>query len=322
MIWAYPDNDLIIILAAIFSLLYGIYLYRFWRINRKLQVKKHRLLIKMGLRIIYFGLFLVALSGPSIGSAMKEIKQEGKDIFIAIDLSQSMNAEDIGPSRIQRVKFELQNLIRNFSSDRIGLIIFSSEAFIQCPLTFDQNVLQLHLDGLNTELVPNQGTDLAAPLSLALKKFNNEESNEPKSKSIILISDGEDFGEDFTDILDDIKDANVKVFTVGVGTYEGTTIPARNGIIMDPKTGAPAISALETGNLKRIASQTEGAYFELSDEIQEIPQLVATIEKLEGAVTGTRMVEASANKYFYFLLVAFALALLDMALPLRTLSLG
>lgn len=322
MIWAYPDNDLIIILAAIFSLLYGIYLYRFWRINRKLQVKKHRLLIKMGLRVIYFGLFLVALSGPSIGSAMKEIKQEGKDIFIAIDLSQSMNAEDIGPSRIQRVKFELQNLIRNFSSDRIGLIIFSSEAFIQCPLTFDQNVLQLHLDGLNTELVPNQGTDLAAPLSLALKKFNNEESNEPKSKSIILISDGEDFGEDFTDILDDIKDANVKVFTVGVGTYEGATIPARNGIIMDPKTGAPAISALETGNLKRIASQTEGAYFELSDEIQEIPQLVATIEKLEGAVTGTRMVEASANKYFYFLLVAFALALLDMALPLRTLSLG
>ncbi len=322
MIWAYPDNDLIIILAAIFSLLYGIYLYRFWRINRKLQVKKHRLRIKMGLRVIYFGLFLVALSGPSIGSAMKEIKQEGKDIFIAIDLSQSMNAEDIGPSGIQRVKFELQNLIRNFSSDRIGLIIFSSEAFIQCPLTFDQNVLQLHLDGLNTELVPNQGTDLAAPLSLALKKFNNEESNEPKSKSIILISDGEDFGEDFTDILDDIKDANVKVFTVGVGTYEGATIPARNGIIMDPKTGAPAISALETGNLKRIASQTEGAYFELSDEIQEIPQLVATIEKLEGAVTGTRMVEASANKYFYFLLVAFALALLDMALPLRTLSLG
>lgn len=322
MIWAYPDNNLIIILAAIFSLLYFIYLYRFWRINRKLQVKKHRLLIKMGLRIIYFGLFLVALSGPSIGSAMKEIKQEGKDIFIAIDLSQSMNASDIGPSRIQRVKFELQNLIRNFSSDRIGLIIFSSEAFIQCPLTFDQNVLQLHLDGLNTGLVPNQGTDLAAPLSLALRKFNNDESQEPKSKSIILISDGEDFGDDLSNVLDDINDANVKVFTVGIGTYEGATIPSRNGIIMDPKSGSPAISKLETSNLKRIASQTDGAYFELSDEIQEIPQLVATIEKLEGAVTGTRMVEASANKYFYFLLAAFALALLDMALPLRTLSLG
>src|SRR5690606_35321486 len=161
----------------------------------------------------------------------------------------------------------------------------SSEAFIQCPLTFDQNVLQLHLDGLNTGLVPNQGTDLAAPLSLALRKFNNNESQEPKSKSVILISDGEDFGDDLNDVLDDINEANVKVFTVGVGTYEGATIPSRNGIIMDPNSGSPALSKLETSNLKRIASQTDGAYFELSDEIQEIPQLVATIEKLEGAVT-------------------------------------
>src|SRR5690554_1426258 len=215
------------------------------------------------------------MAGPSIGSAMKEIKQEGKDIFIAIDLSQSMNAQDIGPSRIQRVKFELQNLIKNFSSDRIGLIIFSSEAFIQCPLTFDQNVLQLHLDGLNTGLVPNQGTDIAAPLNLALKKFQNDESQEPKSKSIILISDGEDFGDDLPNILDQINEANIKIFTVGIGTNKGSTIPSGKGITMDPKTGAPAITKLETGNLKRIASQTDGAYFELSDEIQEIPQLVA-----------------------------------------------
>jgi len=322
MIWAYPDNNFFFLLAVIFLLLYFIYLFRFWRINRTLKVKKSRILIKMGLRTLYFGLFLVAMAGPSIGSAMKEIKQEGKDIFIAIDLSQSMNAQDIGPSRIQRVKFELQNLVKNFNSDRIGLIIFSSEAFIQCPLTFDQNVLQLHLDGLNTNLVPNQGTDIAAPLSLAFRKFQNDDSPEPKSKSIILISDGEDFGEDLPSILDEINEANIKVFTVGVGTSQGSTIPAGNGIIMDPNSGAPAITKLETGNLKRIASQTDGAYFELSDETQEIPQLVAAIEKLEGAVTGTRMVEASANKYFYFLLVAFGLALLDMVLPLRTLSIG
>lgn len=322
MIWAYPDNKLIIILTAVFSLLYFIYLFRFWRINRKLNVKKHRLFIKLGLRVLYFGLLLVALSGPSIGSAMKEIKQEGKDIFIAIDLSQSMNARDIGPSRIQRVKFELQKLVRNFSSDRIGLIIFSSEAFIQCPLTFDQNVLQLHLDGLNTGLVPHQGTDIAAPLALALKKFRNDESPEPKSKSIILISDGEDFGENLTSIVNQLNEASIKVFTVGIGTAEGATIPSGNGIVMDPKTGAPAVTKLESGNLKRVASQTDGAYFELSDESQEIPQLVTAIEKLEGAVTGTRMVEASANKYFYFLLAAFGLALLDMVLPLRTLSIG
>jgi len=320
MIWAYPDNNLIIGLAAVFILLYVIYLFRFWRINKKLKVKSHRLIIKLSLRTLYFGLFLVALSGPSIGSAMKEIKQEGKDIFIAVDLSQSMNAQDIGPSRIQRVKFELKNLVKNFNTDRIGLIIFSSEAFIQCPLTFDQNVLQLHLDGLNTELVPNKGTDIAAPLSLALKKFQNDDSQEPKSKSIILISDGEDFGDNLPDVLDDLGDANIKIFSLGIGTEKGSTIPSRNGIIIDPTSGAPALSKLESTNLKRIASNTNGAYFELSDNVQEIPQLISTIEKLEGAVTGTRMVEASANKYFYFLLAALAFALIDMVLPLRTLS--
>jgi Ca-activated chloride channel family protein len=255
-----------------------------------------------------------------MGNAMKEIKQEGKDIFIAVDLSQSMKAQDMGPSRIQRVKFELKNLVKNFNTDRIGLIIFSSEAFIQCPLTFDQNVLQLHLDGLHTDLVPNQGTDIAAPLGLALKKFQNDDNPDPTSKSIILISDGEDFGGNISDILGQLNEAGITIFSLGVGTTEGATIPSNNGIIMDPKTGRPVISKLEPSNLKNVASKTNGAYFELSDKAQEIPQLIDTIEKLEGTVTGTRMVEASANKYFYFLLVALSLALLDMVLPLKTLS--
>jgi len=320
MIWAYPDNRLTTILAVVFGLLYLIYLFRFWRINKKLKVKMPRLFIKLGLRLLYFALFLIALSGPSIGNAMKEIKQEGKDIFIAVELSQSMNAQDISPSRVQRVKFELQNLVKNFSTDRIGLIIFSSEAFIQCPLTYDQNVIQLHLDGLNTGLVPNKGTDLAAPLGLALNKFQDDESQEPKSKSLILISDGEDFGGDLSSTLSQYNDAGITIFSLGIGTTQGSTVPSGTGIIMDPDTGTPVISKLVSTKLKRLATTTGGAYFEISDEIQEIPQLITTLEKLEGAVTGTRMVEASANKYFYFLMAGLVLALIDMVLPLRTLS--
>ncbi|GGF26580.1 VWA domain-containing protein [Echinicola rosea] len=320
MIWAYPDLTLIGILAAVFGVLYIIYLVRFYRINKRLKVKKHRLLMKMGLRIAYFLLFLVALAGPSVGNATKEIKQEGKDLFIAIDLSQSMNATDISPSRLQRVKYELKNLIKNFSSDRIGLIIFSSEAFIQCPLTFDQNVLQLHLDGLNTGLVPNFGTDIAAPLALAIKKFSTDENQDPKSKSIVLISDGENFGDNLNNILDQLNDESIRVFSLGVGTENGSTIPKGNGVIMDESTNAPAVSKLSSNTLKRIASETNGQYFEISDANQEIPQLISAIEKLEGAVTGSRTVEASANKFFYFLLAALGLAVLDMILPLKTIS--
>ena len=321
MIWAYPDLNLITTLAILFGLLYFIYLFRFYLINKRLEVKKHRLFFKILLRVTYFVLFLIALAGPSVGTALKEIKEEGKDIFIAIDLSQSMNATDIGPSRLQRVKFELKNLVKNFAGDRIGLIIFSSEAFVQCPLTFDQNVLQLHLDGLNTNLVPNQGTDLSAPLNMALDKFNLENSPDINSKSVILISDGEDFADNFREQTNRLSEQGIKVFSLGVGTSQGSTIPKGNSKMVDPKTNQPAISKLESNNLKLIASQTDGQYFELSDELQEIPDLIAAIERQEGTVTGTRMIEASANKYFYFLLIGLGLALLDLMLPLKTINL-
>ncbi|WP_114751229.1 vWA domain-containing protein [Pleomorphovibrio marinus] len=320
MIWAYPDFRLLLLFVGLFALLYILYLVRFWKINRKLKVKKRRLIWKMVLRTVYFVLFMIALSGPSVGSAMKEIKQEGKDIFLAIDLSQSMNAQDINPSRLQRVKFELKNLVKNFSSDRLGIIIFSSEAFIQCPLTFDQNVIQLHLDGLNTSLVPNYGTDIAAPLNMAYQKFQNENDQENKSKAIILVSDGEDFGENLPPVLDKLAEEGIKVFSLGIGTEEGASIPRGNSVVMDPQTNRPAISRLDATNLKTIATRTDGAYFELSDLTQEIPQLINAIERLEGTVTASRMVEASANKYFYFLSAALVLALLDMMLPVKTLS--
>ncbi len=321
MIWAYPDLKLTLLLAGIFSLLYFIYLLRYWSINRRLEVEKRRLFTKIVLRTIYFILFLIAFAGPSIGTSLKEVQEEGKDIFIAVDLSQSMNATDIGPSRLQRVKFELKNLTKSFPSDRIGLIIFSSEAFMQCPLTFDQSVLQLYIDGLNTGLVPNSGTDLNGPLRLALDRFESDESQEIKSKSIILISDGENFGDDLEGIGSSLYDMGVKVFSLGIGTGSGSSIPRGNGVVMDPQTGQPAQTVLDRGPLQQISAETDGQYFEISDEVQEVGDLTAALERLEGGVTGSRVVETSANKYFYFLLGALILALLDMMLPIKTIKL-
>ena len=321
MIWAYPDIRLTLILLGVFVLLYILYLTRFWSINRRLKVEKQRLFTKFIIRTAYFVLFLIAFAGPSIGNSFKEVKEEGKEIFIAVNLSQSMNATDIGPSRLQRIKFELKNLIKSFPSDRIGLIIFSSEAFMQCPLTFDQAVIQLYIDGLNTGLVPNAGTDLTAPLRMALDRFLKDESQEVKAKSVILISDGENFGDDLEGIVSDLADNNIKVFSLGIGTENGSQIPRGNGVVIDPATGAPAISKLESNSLQLAASETSGDYFEISDESQQIGDLIATIDRLEGGVANTRMVEASSNKYFYFLLAALGLALLDMILPIKTIKL-
>jgi Ca-activated chloride channel family protein len=321
MIWAYPDIRLTLLLSGVFVLLYILYLTRFWSINRRLKVEKQRLFTKCIIRTAYFGLFLIAFAGPSIGNSFKEVKEEGKDIFIAVDLSQSMNATDIGPSRLQRIKFELKNLIKSFPSDRIGLIIFSSEAFMQCPLTFDQAVIQLYIDGLNTGLVPNAGTDLTAPLRMALDRFLKDESQEVKAKSVILISDGENFGDDLESIVSELADNNIKVFSLGIGTQQGSQIPRGNGVVIDPATGTPAISKLESNSLRLASSETSGDYFEISEESQQIGDLIATIDRLEGGVANTRMVEASSNKYFYFLLAALGLALLDMILPIKTIKL-
>lgn len=321
MIWAYPDIRLTLVLAGVFVLLYLLYLTRFWSINRRLKVEKQRLFTKLFIRTSYFILFLIAFAGPSIGNSFKEVKEEGKDIFIAVDLSQSMNATDIGPSRLQRIKFELKNLIKSFPSDRIGLIIFSSEAFLQCPLTFDQAVIQLYIDGLNTGLVPNAGTDLTAPLRMALDRFLKDESQEVKAKSVILISDGENFGDDLDGVISDLADNNIKVFSLGIGTQQGSQIPRGNGVVIDPATGTPAISKLESQSLRLASSETSGEYFEISDESQQLGDLIATIDRLEGGVANTRMVEASSNKYFYFLLAALGLALLDMILPIKTIKL-
>lgn len=321
MIWAYPDVELTVLLAGIFTLLYGLYLFRYWTINRRLQVEKRRLFSKMVLRTTYFVLFLIALAGPSIGTSTKEVKEEGKDIFIALDLSQSMTATDIGPNRLERIKFELKNLIKNFPSDRIGLIIFSTESFMQCPLTFDQSVLSLYLEGLNTSLVPNAGTDLIAPLKMAMEKFNKDESQQLKSKSVILISDGEHFGDDLGDIAQELNDSGIKVFSLGVGTEEGGTMPRGNGLVMNPNTGKPALTQLERKYLQEISSETNGQYFELSSQAQETGRLITALEQLEGGLANTRIVEASSNKYFFFLLAGLVLALLDMILPIKTIKL-
>jgi Ca-activated chloride channel family protein len=321
MIWAYPDLKLTLLFAGIFILLYLLYITRFWAINRKLKVEKQRLFTKLIVRTSYFILFLIAFAGPSIGNSFKEVKEEGKDIFIAIDLSQSMVATDIAPNRLRRIQFELKELLKSFPSDRIGLIIFSTEAFLQLPLTYDQAVANLYIDGLNIGLVPNLGTDLNTPLKMALERFENDQSQELKSRSIVLISDGEHFGDDLDGVAGDLVENGIKVFSIGIGTDEGGQMPRGNGVVIDPQTGKPALTKLNRDPLQYIANETGGQYFEISDQTQEMGGLISAIENLEGGVSNTRVVEASSNKYFYFLLAALALALLDMILPIKTIKL-
>lgn len=314
-------TELIFILA--FVAFYAFYIIRTVRIARQLHTSYSGIFIKLGLRTLYFLLLIAALLGPSFGASKKEVKSIGKDIMMCVDLSKSMDAFDIQPTRLEKVKFEMKRIVEAFAGDRIGVVIFSSEAYVQCPLTYDQNALHLFIDAMSTRLVPNTGTDFAPPLKMAITKLMDQSegpSTQPKSKVIVMISDGEDFGEATNEALKEIEKNNIKLFSLGVGTSEGGNILVGNTLKKD-KQGRPVVTKLNDNSLRELASRTDGQYFEISNGRNDVNRLINTIGRIEGELRGTKTVDTTANKYFYFLGAALALMLIDILVNVRAIRL-
>ncbi|MFM8832231.1 MAG: vWA domain-containing protein [Cytophagales bacterium] len=309
------------VVILVFLVLYGAYIVRLWRISRVLKTPFYSVLVKIALRSTLFALLIIAYLGPTFGSSKREIKSIGKDIMICVDLSKSMDAFDIQPTRLEKIKYEMKKIVASFNSDRVGVIIFSSEAFMQCPLTYDQNALNLFIETMNTSLVPSSGTDFGPPLKMALKKINDENGNssQQKSKVIILISDGEDFGEETDEVAREVEDNDIKLFTLGVGTEKGAQIQTGRGYKTD-NSGNVVVSKLNPVSLKALASKTSGQYFEINESRNDVNRLITTISKIEGELRDARTVDVSANRYFYFLLAATLLLAIDLLASLKTVS--
>ncbi len=322
MNWAYSIGTQELIFILLFTLLYIAFIVRVVRTTRKLDLPFHEVFVKLIIRSAYFALIVVALLGPSFGDTSREIKTVGKDIFFCIDLSQSMNAFDIQPTRLEKVKFELKNIVEAFSSDRIGLIMFSSEAFMQCPLTYDNNALNLFIQTLNTSLVPNYGTDFGPPLEMALKKLTSDDSviTRSKSKVIILISDGEDFGENTDQIAEKVESERIKLFTLGVGTSVGSQILTRSGFKKD-KEGQEVLTKLNSQSLEDLADQTDGEYFEINESQNDVERLISAINRIEGELRDSKKVDATQNRYYYFLGLALILMAIDLLISVRIIKL-
>ena len=315
-------SNIEVALISLFIISYMIYMFRLYRINKHIKVDTQSVLIKFIVRSIYFSLMIISLLGPTFGVDKEEIKVIGKDIIISVDLSESMNAFDIQPSRLEKVKFEMKKIVSEFSSDRIGIIMFSSEAYTQCPLTYDRNALNLFIETLNTGLVPDSGTDFGPALELSLSKLldDNSEGPDSNSKVIILISDGEDFGDNTESALNKIKDASVKLFTIGVGTLKGSKLYERRGIFKKDKDGIEIITKLNCESLIKSANYTKGKYFEISDQINSVDNMVSEIKNIKGEIKDVRTVDLSNNKYFYFLISALILMTLDFIFGFKIIS--
>ncbi|WP_205503963.1 VWA domain-containing protein [Rufibacter psychrotolerans] len=320
MTWYLPFTSMEFFFLLLFVVFYGGYLYRIKRLAFQFGQSANTLWVKAIIRTVYLGLLVIALLGPSFGAMTKEIRTNGKDVFLAVDLSSSMKAVDVPPSRLEKVKLELQDFIRNTNADRVGLIGFSSEAFVLSPLTYDQSALELFVQSLSTRLAPPEAAQLKPVLELAHQKFTDSRTGreEERSKILVIFSDGETFGENLQTSIAQLQNQGVRVFCVGVGTYPGGKIPEGRSYKKDP-AGQTVLTKLEPAALKTIAQRTEGDYYEINQNTSEMPRLLSAVNAVKSELRQTKVVEVAANKYLYPLLAALLLIALDVLWTLQVL---
>ena len=268
-------------------------------------------------------LMTLALAGPQVGTQLREVKREGLDLVIALDVSLSMTAEDVAPNRLGRARNEIKKLLGELRGDRVGLVIFSGDAFVQCPLTTDYSAVRLFLDVANPELLPTPGTDFGAALDMAIQAFEAPlESMDPsatRSKALLIVSDGENHVADLEDIRTRAQAENITVFTAGVGEASGGPIPVyingqRTGYKKDLQ-GQIIHTRLEEEGLKSLA--TDGAYFQIARTSSSLSQFIGALERLDKSAFGAEEFEEYDLKYQWPLALALALLWVEGLVPIR-----
>lgn len=218
--------------------------------------KQHQKSILLVLTVLFI---MLALTRPQWGYQWKDLKQEGVDIIIALDVSNSMLAQDLKPNRLERAKRKITDLLHMMEGDRVGLVAFAGTSFVQCPLTLDYSAAMIFLDILDTDLIPTQGTDLGQAIRTAVEAFS---SSEKKSNAIILITDGEDQGGTALEAVELAKEQGVKIFTIGIGQDLGAPIPNpdHTGGFKKDRKGEVVLSKLNESLIQKIALETGGSY--------------------------------------------------------------
>lgn len=247
--------------------------------------------------------FVVALAGPKVGTEVREVKRRGIDMLIALDLSSSMNAEDVRPSRLDKAKYEIGRLIDRLKGDRVGLIVFTGEAYLQSPMTLDYSALRLFLNIVDTDQMPSSTTDFSAPMETAQQAFESAKENQSNAaKVLLIISDGEHHGQSFDGELETLTENNISVYTLGIGTTSGTTIPVYNeddnlmGYKRD-KNGQVITTELHRDVLQEIARNGNGEYYEIQTGSGGIDAFLGRIDELEKGEFASQEYADFKNQY-------------------------
>lgn len=266
--------------------------------------------------IIVLGVLLlaVALAGPRFGTKLREVKREGIDLIVALDVSLSMSAEDVAPNRLDRAKNEIKKLLNDLKGDRVGLVIFAGDAFVQCPLTTDYSAVRLFLDVANSSMIPTPGTDFSMALTFARKAFegsseNETNADEDRTRALLIVSDGENHVADVDQLIAEAREDGIVIFTAGVGETDGVPIPIyRNGRRIDYKkdgNGRVVSTRLEEASLQELAS--EGSYYRIARTSSSLPKILEALDRLEKTEFGAEEFEEYEEKYQWPLILGLLL---------------
>ena len=276
------------------------------------SVSPLRRILRASLLLASIALAIVALAQPRYGFLEKETKQKGRDVIVAIDTSRSMLATDMTPTRLARAKLFTQDLVRFLQGDRIGLVAFAGSAFLQAPLTLDYNAVTNALDELDTTVIPKGGTNMAAAITAAREAFGKAEG---QTRALVILTDGEELDADGIAAAKQAAAEGIRIFTVGVGSPEGSLIPirlddGRSDFVRD-SAGKPVTSKLDESRLKEIASATGGFFTLIGPEAaREVFQ--KGIEPMELSETGVFTARQPVERYQWPLAVATACLMLSL----------
>lgn len=282
-------------------------------------VSTYRYYLKFGLLLLSLALLAIGWANPQYGTKLAKVTAKSVDVFIALDISQSMLAQDVPPSRLIRARRFAQDIVSSLRGERLGLILFAGSAYVQSPITVDFSAILLSLRSAHPNMIPDQGTAIGGAIKLAMESFDENNQNH---KALIIISDGEEHEEDALVQAKTARENGLLVYTVGVGSPDGGLIPieerGRETYKRSP-SGEPVLSVLNEEMLRALAQAGDGRYFNLasgsSQVLDALKESIGQIEKREME----QRIFSEYNSYFqWFVGLAILLLILEFLLPYRS----
>ena len=269
--------------------------------------------VKAVLFSLAFAFFVIGLARPRTGAKLAERNTKGAEIIVALDVSNSMLAQDYSPNRMERAKLSIARLTERLQEDRIGLVIFAGTSFVQLPVTTDYVSAKMFLGSIDTGSIPVQGTAIGDAIRLSIKSFSAQSE---KSRVIVVISDGENHEDDAVGAAKEAAELGIKVYTIGVGSAEGQPIPI-DGELLKDKDGNIVVTRLNEQMLRDIARAGGGAYIHAGGEEFGLNPIIQDIRRMEDEEFGSVVFEEYDEQYMYFFGIALLLFVIEMMIGER-----